>query len=352
MQLLLAHDVSTNGEGNPYVLQLTHALERHRKIQSVQHGTSWLFLSDVNFDLIHVQWPESLFSFSEPSLSELRELKRALDRWKSQDTALVATVHNEHPHGQDTDRFQELYRLIYDRADGLIHLGEASLRIVRRRYAEEVANTKEVVIPHGNYEFFPNQISQEQARERLNLPHNSPILLAFGALRSRKETRLLRKGFSDSYRGEEMLVVAARLPHRPLRDWRHIPTRLLFWLHPQIQLHESYIPSEEVQIYLNAADVLVLARIDALNSGNVTLGWTFGTVVVGPETGVIGEMLNQTDSPTYEEPTPKALGRAIQEGIGEAKSGKGERLLGYARKCLNWKKIAEQHTSMYYSVSS
>jgi hypothetical protein len=316
----------------------------------VQHGTSWLYLSDVDFDLIHVQWPEALFDFEEPSWSELRELKRVLDRWRIRGTSLVSTIHNEYPHGQDTKRFRMLYRLIYDQAVGLIHLGETSKNVVRQRYPEEVADTREVVIPHGNYEYFPNEISKEQARNRIGLSSEQSIILVFGEIRSREEARLLRKGFTHSCKTTGQLLVAGRLPHRPLRDWRHVSTRFPFWLHPRIQLHETYIPLDEVQIYLKAADVLVIPRIDALNSGNVALGWTFGTVVVGPSEGVIGEMLRKQDCPTFESPTVEALAGAIQEGLHCAQEGKGKRLMHYANKHLCWDELTKKHIDFYFNV--
>jgi glycosyltransferase involved in cell wall biosynthesis len=317
---------------------------------SVQHGISWLDVFEVDYDVIHVQWPEALFGFQEPSVSELRELDDSLDKWKEKGAKLVATVHNNYPHGKDNKIFRELYGLIYEKSDGLIHLGNASRRAVRRRHADEVENTQEAVIPHGRYSYFPNNTTRKEARAALSLPTKKPVMLAFGELRRSKEVCLLREGFMEAYQGEERLVIACRLPHRSLRDWKHFVVRLPLWLNPQVELEESYIPAEEVQLYFNAADVLILPRIDSLNSGNVALGWTFGTVVVGPAEGVIGEMLKNQGCPTFKTPTAESLARAVREGLQSAREGQGKRLMKHAKKRLSWDKISRQHIKFYKEI--
>jgi glycosyltransferase involved in cell wall biosynthesis len=346
----MACDVSTDGEGNPYVLQLLHALERDSRIEAVQHGTSWLQVTGVDFDVIHVQWPEALFGFQEPTASELSQLARHLDRWQvAEGTPLVVTVHNEYPHGQDTARFKRLYQLVYERADAFIHLGERSREVVRRRYTDEIGSAFETVIPHGDYSYYPDEISREEARDLLSVPPDVPVWLVFGSVREDQEVDLLRKAFSQARQVSEQLVVASQLPHRPLRDWQHVPTRLPLWLNSHVHLHESYVPAKQVQIYLNAADVLVLPRIDALNSGTVALGWTFGTVVVGPSQGVIGEMLDNQGCPAFKSPSPEALAEAMQKGLHQAHEGKGKELREFATRRLNWDRIADSHIGVYSS---
>jgi glycosyltransferase involved in cell wall biosynthesis len=350
VRILIACNVKTNGKGNPYVLQLLHSLEKESTVEAVQHGTSWLYLTSVHFDVIHFQWPEAIFDFREPTPEELHSLKKTLHRWKSRGAKIVTTVHNKYPHGDDTKRFKELYKLVYEVTDGFIHLGKTSKSVVRQRYSEEVRGTSEVIIPHGNYKYFPNYITKEVARKRLALPSEEPVVLCFGELRSRREIKLLRRGFSSSDYGGERLVVASRLPYQSLRDWRHLTIRLPFWLHPRIQLNESFISPENVQVYLNAADVLVIPRIDSLNSGNVALGWTFGTVVVGPSEGVIGEMLKSQNCPTFDSQTGKEFGQAIERGLKQKSRLKGEGLKRYANSQLSWSNISDKHIDFYSTV--
>ena len=50
---------------------------------------------------------------------------------------------------------------------------------------------------------------------------------------------------------------------------------------------------------MNAADFLFIPRTSELNSGNITLGFTFGLVVVGADIADIGEILNETGNPTF-----------------------------------------------------
>lgn len=67
-------------------------------------------------------------------------------------------------------------------------------------------------------------------------------------------------------------------------------------LNPRFRCQVGTVPAEKVQYFVNAADALVISRLQVLNSANVKVGSSFGKVVVGPDSGVVGEILHQTGS--------------------------------------------------------
>jgi glycosyltransferase involved in cell wall biosynthesis len=114
-------------------------------------------------------------------------------------------------------------------------------------------------------------------------------------------------------------------------------------------MYDGWIPDEEVQLFLRAADVLVIPREGVLNSGNVALGFTFGRVVVGPDEGVIGEVLRKTNNPVYEPGDAQVLSDALK-AVRNSDTRRGERNKAYAMEEMRWEKVASRHVDLYREV--
>lgn len=345
MKILLACNIATNGKANPYTLQLLHALETHPEVTAVQHGTSWMQVPNAKFDIVHIHWPEMLVDWSESIERGLEVAREALARW-SETSAIVVTIHNEHPHNRDTKIFRQLYQSVYECADALIHMGEVSKQVVRKRYANAAEETPEFVVPHGNYAWYPNKISQKEARSNLNVDPSAHIFLSFGSVRSLSEWELLKDGFRKADIQGAQLLIAGTLPFRQRTDWRHWKLRTPIALNSRIHLKEGFIPSEHVQYYMNASDVVVVARDDTLNSGVVPLGLTFGKVVVGPSTGVIGEILKNTGNPTFDSSDSETVARAMKVALKKTTTDLPDQNKIYAEHELSWSAIADQHVNV------
>jgi glycosyltransferase involved in cell wall biosynthesis len=115
----------------------------------------------------------------------------------------------------------------------------------------------------------------------------------------------------------------------------------------RIRVMTGFVANDEVQRYLRAADILVIPRIRALNSGNAALGFTFGTVVVGPQHGVIGKTLRQTGNPTFDPRDPASPGQALEHATSLTRRGKGAQNEAHARVRWNWRVIGAQHVGAY-----
>jgi glycosyltransferase involved in cell wall biosynthesis len=290
---------------------------------------------------VHIQWPEGLFDWNQPKLWELAWLEEKLERWSSQ-ASIVTTVHNYSPHG--IDGCEDLYKMTYKMSDGIVHLGEKSRQFFFDEYSF-AAEKKHSVIPHGNYTCFPNEVSKEDARNCLGIGGGESVILCFGEIRHSEERDLLIEAFDQLELSKKRLLIAGRIspPSRlSLTYWR-------LRYDPRFLVEEGWIPDKEVQLYLNAADTLVIPRHGVLNSGNVALGFTFGCVVVGPDEGVIGEVLRQTGNPVYDPGDPHALSTAIEEGISDD-SDTGAKNRRYALTNMNWSRVAPEHHKMYKSI--
>ncbi len=352
MNVLVTH----SGEGgNPYVSQLLEALEKQEGITSAIGSSEAFWDCEEHVDVLHLQWPEHLFPYGTTvTTDDLQSLHDVLGRWAKR-IPIIATVHNEYPHKQDSPGYRAVYRLVYMYADGLIHLGEASKEAVNRRYSASVRNAAHAVIPHGNYECFRHEdLGQNEARRRLQCSPESFVLLAFGSIRTTDELRLLVDGFGHCSIPERELMIAGRVQWPSCRA--HPIEHASLWgrtrLRPSIKVRDEYIPDDDVEAYVKAADAVVVPRIDALNSGNVALGFTFGRVVVGPDRGVIGETLRKTQNPVFEPRSPQTLGAALDEAHHlSVEDGRGEKNREYGESHMEWNSIAAQHEKMYSLVS-
>jgi len=326
---------------NPYESQLFQSLSFHQNIDGVKNSLYEFWRQPADADVLHIQWPEALYNWKNPQPWEMARLASILDEWASM-ASIVTTVHNYKP--RDIENWRRLYRLVYQNSNGIVHLGEASRDWFLDRY-DFASEKMHAVISHGNYTCFPDHVTSDEARRRLNLGPDDFVCLCFGAIRHSEERNLLVEAFDHLSARSKKLVVAGRflpLSRRELRYWR-------LRYDPRIDIHEGWIPDEEVQLYLRAADVLIIPREGVLNSGNVALGFTFGRPVVGPDEGVIGEVLTKTGNPVYEPGNAEALAEAIGR-VKDFQKQIGEQNKSYASKKMNWEKVASHHLDLYYDV--
>ena len=360
MKILIPYDAATTGMKNPFLFLLMRELVKSGRISSVQHGYGWLY-EPGHWDLIHLHWPELLVKsrladMSRTDLLESQDFDKvihALQQKKEAGTGILLTVHNERPHKDQEGRFSDFYDEVVSLSDGLIHLGTASDQLMKNKYPKMLKDKASFVIPHGNYEWFPNEKPREECRRMLNLHPDVKLVLAFGAIRSRRELELGIDAFNMAGIENGVYMMAGKLPFPYKSQPRHFIERRKLYRYrfdSTIRTEERVIPPQDVQIYLNAADLLLIPRYNTLNSGNVALGFTFGKVVAGPDYGVIGETLKETGNPVFNPYEVDSVADAIQRGLKRVKDGLGRQNQIYAKEKMGWEEIGRMSVEAYQSV--
>jgi len=149
------------------------------------------------------------------------------------------------------------------------------------------------VIPFGINNSLPNtDITPTQAKQRLGIADGEKAILFLGRLRPYKGLECLLAAFqllvsSDpNYR----LIVASE-PKKGSEDYldqiRRTIDRKINPGHIIVKMH--FIPDEDMEIYLKAADVLVLPYKEIFQSGVLFLGYSFGLPVVATDVGSFRE---------------------------------------------------------------
>jgi len=281
----------------------------------VIYGSENLLERNLTPDLVHLQWPEEQYRWRGEGEIDVRinQFLLSLAELKRRGSRIAWTVHNINPHDHvDSARDDAVYQTVIDEADLIVHHCPASTRLLQERY--RVPPEKPViVVPHGNYLAYPNDVTRNEARQRLGIAPDAFVYLHFGAIRGYKGLDTLFAAFEKVTVPSKMLVVAGQydaitgrgqLYDRILMAWKKRTSRN-FLLNPR------QIPSKDIQLYFNAADCLVLSHSRGLNSGVAVLGMTFGKVVVGPQIGCIDWVLQAGKNLAYEAGNAAALAAAM-----------------------------------------
>lgn len=304
---------------------------------SLHHSSEDFWEKRGEFDLVHLHFPEYLTYDVEKSYVKgltdemILEVEERL-RWWADRARLAVTRHVLLPHDALEDpQWEKMYEVFYRYADGVVHFAQASVAEFRTRYRDtkwyRAKEPEHGIIPHQNYCSLPNEISREEARRRLGIGRNDNVMLVFGAIRNDAERQLILETFRALRVPRKRLLVSRwreklrKISWIRLKYWVRDLTRLYYRLHPRYKFNYGFVEEPDTQLYLKAADVLFIPRLKVLNSGNITLGMTFGRVVVGPDSWDVGQLLRETGNPVFDPERPETAAAVVEEGFRLAADG-------------------------------
>ncbi|RMG41201.1 MAG: glycosyltransferase [Methanobacteriota archaeon] len=343
MNILIACDA----DANDIIYLEGKALSRNGLVSKVVCSCQSFWRTDVDADIVHIHWPEALFGWREPTEEDIKSLKKCLGSWKKR-SKIVATSHNLYPHYRNSEIFYRLYHLVYSHADAIIHMGKASLVDFLRRYPE-INSVVHEIIPHGLYSGIERPESKEESRDRLHLSSEEVVFLSFGTLRDTEELSLLLDAFDEAKVARKKLLIAGRL-NVSKRNLKGIGLYAKLYFQKNIECTFGFVPRHDVFTYFNASDAVIIPRIRILNSGNVIMGFTLGRCVIGPDTGVVGEILEETGNILYKAGDPRSLARALEYASHIDLIAKGRCNRNYALRHWGWDDVANRHLSLFVAL--
>lgn len=147
------------------------------------------------------------------------------------------------------------------------------------------------IVPHGSYvNFYPNTISANNARKKLDLNDKDFVFLFFGNIRDYKGIDVLLDYFdeiSNTYSNAK-LVIAGRIFDK------EIESRINEFIvkNSNIIFHKDFIDPSLVQDYFKCADIVILPYKKILTSGVAILSLSFKKPVIAPRTGLLPEIIS------------------------------------------------------------
>ncbi|MCS6966579.1 MAG: glycosyltransferase [Candidatus Kapabacteria bacterium] len=272
------------------IYPIIHSLLPSNWLRVAQHLQTWA----PDLLLVNVWLP-----FFAPCLGTI---VRAVQRRRPQ-LCSIGIVHNISPH----ERFPAavaLTRYILRPLDGFLALSEAVAHELRH-----FAPTKPFRIAlHPPFEY-GTAVPREEARRRLGLPAEAPIVLFFGLVRP--------------YKGVDLLLEA--LPRVPVPlftviagEWYIDPSPFLqrareLGIAERLRVDNRFILRNEAPLYFCAADVVVQPYRSATQSGVTPLALSYERPVIVTNVGGLAEYVEAGKTGYVVEPTPSAIADALTD---------------------------------------
>jgi len=293
-------------------------------------------------DILHIHWqhPFLLSSSRWKTILKSTSFICELIFLKLLGIKIVWTVHNIVSHEKKFSSIELFFNKILAKlCDKLIvHCPPAKEEVMK---VYSIGNSSIAVIPHGNYNY-ENKISKEQARKMLQLDSNDFVFLYFGQIRPYKGVYELIDAFKmlGNVKAQLLMVgnpydkdIVIKIKNRS--ENKSIKTILKF------------VPNEEVQIYMNAADIVVIPYREILTSGALILAISFGKPIIAPKMGCVSDILNKKGGFLYQ--GEDGLLEAMKTALNASKeklNKMGEYNFKLAEK-LDWDSIAENTYKIY-----
>ena len=315
---------------NPYCeLLYDHVEKLGVAVVDGRSGVRWLLRARRRVGVLHFHWPER--HFHQDSLASAIGFALRLCIARLVGYRIVWTVHNAVPH-EGSGAGDRLVRAVLRRVARLVVHCEAA----RRALGPDGRGA--VVIPHGSYVGrYPNGITAAAARQRLGLEPEARVFLAFGQVRPYKNLDALTRVFSTLDAPDARLVIAGE----PVCG-----TRLALVDDTRIRFFLRHVADAEVQVFLNAADVVVLPYRAVLTSGAAMLALSFGRGLVAPRLGCLAELERSGAVCLYDPEAPDGLADALRRALLLDPAALGQKARRFVRG-LSWDAIARRHLAAY-----
>ena len=290
----------------------------------VRCSTNEFWDSDTPYDIIHFQWPEEVIGWNCDDPDRIRRLEERIAFFRSRGARFVYTRHNVRPHDAN-EVIGRAYDIIEEQSDVVVHMGRYSLD-----------------------EFAAKHVT------------------AFGKFRNREERRMVTGAFRKWDEAKKFLLAPRLYPFSRFNRYgsnffkRWTSRAGYYLLIPLLnrlrRMHagasDEPIDNCDLPYYMAASDVIFIQRKDILNSASIPLAFLFHKVVIGPNIGNIGEILQDTGNPVFHPDNQFDIIRALEAARQLSARRKGEDNYAYAIENMNSGKIGKEYAELYRNLAN
>lgn len=299
------------------------------------------------YDIVHLHHPEKFVtrSLGARDLARFGAFFSVLRAQRAKGARIVWTAHNEGPHEPGHPLLERLYwRLLLPLLDGVIYLSESSrAQLVRSK--PRLSRIPGFVIPHGDFRTaYANGIDRATARQRLGYTGKERVLAFVGNIRAYKNVAALARAFVDLPDPDLRLLIAGHVHTAELAA----EIGIVAARDPRIRLIDAFVDGDDMQLYLNAADLVVLPFRRILNSGSAILALSFDRPVLVPDLGSLRELQGLVGADWVQlfrgEISPDILRHALGRFLSQPRPPRAP------LESLAWERIGEQTAAAYRAV--
>jgi len=176
--------------------------------------------------------------------------------------------------------------------------------------------------PHPIYDFFKTgAISRNEARKKIGIDGDVPVLLFFGYIRPYKGLKFLLEAMPEiiGELGARLLVVGEFYEDK--KPYVELVEKL--GIKDSVKFVDYYVPNEEVESFFMASDLVVLPYLSATQSGIVQVAMAFDKPVVVTRVGGLPDVVSEGKtgfivSPGDSGAIARSVLRFFKEGWGES----------------------------------
>ncbi|WP_179234038.1 glycosyltransferase family 4 protein [Halorubrum halodurans] len=336
-------------EENPYQSSLVESLRDSGHNVWIEGGYPISFVKGILEngipDIIHIHWLSTYLIGNSMVTTILKSTVFGLCAIIARvlGIKLVWTVHNLAEHEQRNPMWEEFIKSVYSSYifNRIIVHCSSAVNLVQEKFGCE--ESKVDVIPHANYiNLYPDTVSEKQARTELEIDRDKTVFLHFGKIREYKRVTWLIRNFSG-VSDEDALFLIAGSP-----ETEEIEEEVLARENNcnRIITDLRFIPEDEIQYYLRAADAMVLGFNKVLTSGSAVLAMSFGVPIVSPRLGCLPDIISERGGFLYENDNPDKLVEAIECALESDLKSAGDANFQRAKR-FSWSRMAELTTDCY-----
>ncbi len=310
------------GPENPFQYQLVDLLRKNnfqvdmgskRKI-----GSPFLSVSKYQPDIIYFDWVHSFILGRWFIWSIIKSLVFYLELQyltKIRRTPIVHTLHNLQNHAGKWLKLEKfVYGYFLKKCTKIRLYSEATKANAIQTFGLD-PNKIYVIQDVPYHHYYPNQATREQSRDYLQLSPLNFTYVFLGGIKPYKGIKNLIRAFIEVANDNDRLIIAGKSDSPAYLE----TIESLAQLKTSIRLYHRFVKEDELQYFLNAADVVVLPfqRID--HSGSVDLAMSFAKSVITLKTPFLKKLLKHQESLLFEkvDDLPLTLQRAKGENLEE-----------------------------------
>ncbi len=298
----------------PYLDALYAALERAGvRVVPGDGSITWLLRHVSEIDWFHFHWPSLHYARRDDLVATAWKLVRFLATLliiRLAGKRIAWTAHNLMPHDRGRRISVAFDVLVRHAMIGLASVifvhGPTAARVLAARFPR--AGGKTSIIDHGHFiDAYPNVVSRAEARARTGIGEATYLYLFVGLCKPYKNLVGLIDAFGRTEGDATLLICGQFQSEAYLREVRARAA-------PQdgrIRVLAGRVPDEDLQLYLNACDAVVLPYREILTSGAAMLAISFGRPVVAPRMGYLEDVIGPEYGMLYEPGEPDGLTGAL-----------------------------------------
>lgn len=294
---ILALPARRNRGRNPYNAILADQLERLG--WTVEEASVGRAMS-ARADIVHIHWPQAPASEGLPlALRRAAGLLILLLIQKAKGARIVWTIHNVRSHEMRRPRFEKfLMAAVVRLLDGFIVLNRHTSSDAVAAYPR-LKSLPSAMVPHFIYgQSYPLAPTREEARTRLELPSDRPIVGFVGELKPYKGLdRALEAMLGTPPGSISGFIAGAFRDGGEAERVRQIVEQAQAAGH-HIRLREGFLDEDELVTAMVACDVLLLPYASASNSGFAILAAEHGVAMLLADTPIFRDIAEELGPPT------------------------------------------------------